>query len=68
MTPLSILLLGVLAEFTSAFPGMGNMRREAGVLPRRAAASAVSSANTAASTYPAWHPAQKGEGSNMSVS
>ncbi|THW04997.1 Cloroperoxidase [Aureobasidium pullulans] len=62
MTPLSILILGVLAEFTSAFPGMGNMRREAGVLPRRAAASAVSSANTAASTYPAWHPAQKGEG------
>jgi len=65
----SVLLAGALAQYASAFPGMGNTRREAGLLPLKPLVKAVTasvsgSASTSTSTstnYPAWHPPQNGE-------
>jgi hypothetical protein len=66
----SVLLAGTLVQYVSAFPGMGNTRREAGLLPLKPLVKAVTasvsvSASTSTSTstnYPAWHPPQSGEG------
>lgn len=60
----SALLVGVLAECAIAFPGMGsNMRRMVELVPRKSTTSAASSAPTG--SYPAWHPPQTGEGTNI---
>ncbi|KAI5208769.1 hypothetical protein AUEXF2481DRAFT_6342 [Aureobasidium subglaciale EXF-2481] len=61
MKSVSFVLVGLLAQYASAFPGMGNMRKEAGVLPRKPVAEPASTSSSASGNYPAWHPAQKGE-------
>lgn len=63
----SVLLVGVLAQYASAFPGMGNTRREAGLLPLKPLVKAVSTSASASSNFPAWHPPQNGEGTNPSI-
>jgi hypothetical protein len=63
----SVLLVGVLTQYASAFPGMGNTRREAGLLPLKPLVKAVSTSTSASSNFPAWHPPQTGEGTNPSI-
>ncbi|CAD0081980.1 unnamed protein product [Aureobasidium vineae] len=62
----SVLLAGVLAQYASAFPGMGNTRREAGLLPLKPLAKAVTTSSSASTNYPPWHPPQTGEGTSSS--
>jgi hypothetical protein len=63
----SVLLVGALAQYASAFPGMGNTRREAGLLPLKPLVKAVSTSTSASNNFPAWHPPQSGEGTNPSI-
>jgi hypothetical protein len=63
----SVLLAGVLVQYASAFPGMGNTRREAGLLPLKPLVKAVTTSSSTATNYPAWHPPQTGEGTRPSM-
>ncbi|KAH0368592.1 Cloroperoxidase, partial [Aureobasidium melanogenum] len=66
MKSASVLLIGALAQYASAFPGMGNIRRDPSLLSLKASVNAAvstsnSASSSASSNYPAWHPPQSGE-------
>lgn len=63
----SVLLISALTQYASAFPGMGNIRKDPGLLPLKPLAKAVSTSSSASSTYPAWHPQQSGEGMRIGM-
>lgn len=69
MAPVSAFLAAMLAGGVVAYPGMRNagvknkaFGRSDAVVKRSPQASSTSSASSASSTYPAWQPAQSGEG------
>ncbi|KAH0388881.1 Cloroperoxidase [Aureobasidium sp. EXF-12298] len=57
----SVLLIGALAQYASAFPGMGNLRRDPSLLSLKPLVKAVTTSSSTSSNYPAWHPPQSGE-------
>jgi hypothetical protein len=63
----SVLLIGALAQYASAFPGMGNLRRDPSLLSLKPLVKAVTTSSSTSSNYPAWHPPQSGEGMKIGI-